>query len=119
MSSTRPCERSRALPEDAFFWGSFDLAATRFSEHPASRPPGAQRFMQLAEDQENIAVGFWPGNDNYAGVRLGEPAFYAYLFPDPPASRRRRYVRRKPPTARSWASSCSPTRQSGSRRRQV
>lgn len=67
-----------------FFWGSFDLAATRFSGHPASLPPGAPRFMQLAEDQENIAVGFWPGNDNYAGVPLGEPAFYAYIFPEPP-----------------------------------
>ena len=64
------------------FWGSFDLALTRFNGRPASLP-GAPRFMQLAEDQENFACGFWPGNANYAGVELGEAAFYAYIFPEP------------------------------------
>lgn len=66
-----------------FFWGSFDMAVLRFSGRPASLPAGAPLFMQLAEDQENFAVGFWPGNDNYAGISLGEPAFYAYIFPEP------------------------------------
>lgn len=66
-----------------FFWGSFDLTATRFSGRPASLPEGAPLFMRLAEDQENFAVGFWPGNDNYAGIPLGEPAFNAYIFPEP------------------------------------
>lgn len=66
-----------------FFWGSFDLTVARFSGRPASLPESAPLFMQLAEDQENFAVGFWPGNDNYAGIRLGEPAFYAYIFPEP------------------------------------
>jgi hypothetical protein len=66
-----------------FFWGSFDLSHTRFNGRPASLPPEAPRFMRLAEDQENYACGFWPGNANYAGRTLGEPAFYAYIFPEP------------------------------------
>ncbi|MGA7668839.1 MAG: DUF5996 family protein [Nitrolancea sp.] len=66
-----------------FFWGSFDLSQTRFNGRPASVPAGAPRFMRLAEDQENIACGFWPGNINMGGVTLGEPAFYAYIYPEP------------------------------------
>jgi Family of unknown function (DUF5996) len=66
-----------------FFWGSFDLNHTRFSGRPAPLPQGVPRFFQLAEDQENVACGFWPGNPNYAGVELGEPAFYAYIYPEP------------------------------------
>lgn len=66
-----------------FFWGSFDITTIRNSGRPASLPAGAPRVMQLAEDQENMAVGFWPGNDNYAGIPLGQPAFNAYIFPEP------------------------------------
>ena len=66
-----------------FFWGSFDLNHTRFSGRPAPVPVGAPRFFQIAEDQENVACGFWPGNPNHAGVELGEPAFYAYIYPEP------------------------------------
>ena len=66
-----------------FFWGSFDLNQTRFSGRPAPAPVGAPRFMRLAEDQENIACGFWPGNINMGGVTLGEPAFYSYIYPEP------------------------------------
>lgn len=44
---------------------------------------GAPRFFQIAEDQENVACGFWPGNANAAGVALGEPAFYSYSYPAP------------------------------------
>jgi Family of unknown function (DUF5996) len=66
-----------------FFWGSFDLNATRFSGRPAAPPAGAPRFLQLAEDQENFACGFWPGNATMAGVTVGEPAFYAYIYPEP------------------------------------
>ena len=67
-----------------FFWGSFDLSETRFSGRPATPPQGAPRFQQLAEDQENIACGFWPGNPSASGVTLGQPAFYAYSYPEPP-----------------------------------
>jgi hypothetical protein len=66
-----------------FFWGSFDLNHTRFSGRPAPLPQGMPRFFQLAEDQENVACGFWPGNPNYGGLELGEPAFYAYIYPEP------------------------------------
>ena len=70
-----------------FYWGSFDLSETRFSGRPAPRLTGVPRFFQLAEDQENIACGFWPGNPNAAGVELGEPAFYSYLYPAVPGYR--------------------------------
>ncbi len=67
-----------------FFWGSFDLSATRFSGRPAVPPDAGPRFLRLAEDQENVACGFWPGNASASGVVLGEPAFYAYAYPAPP-----------------------------------
>lgn len=65
-----------------FYWGSFDLNQTRFSGEPATPPPGP-RYYQLAEDEENIAAGFWPGNVNSQGVTLGQPAFYSYTAPTP------------------------------------
>ena len=67
-----------------FYWGSFDLAETRFSGRPATPPPGVPRFAQLAENQENMACGFWPGNASASGATLGRPAFYAYIYPEPP-----------------------------------
>lgn len=67
-----------------FYWGSFDLNETRYSGKPAPPPKGAPRFFQIAEDQENIACGFWPGNPNATGVTLGKPAFYSYTAPAPP-----------------------------------
>lgn len=67
-----------------FFWGSFDLAATRFSGRPAAPPAGAPRFLQLAESQENFSCGFWPGNATMSGFELGESVFYAYVYPAPP-----------------------------------
>ncbi|MEA2639795.1 MAG: hypothetical protein QOF51_1189 [Chloroflexota bacterium] len=66
-----------------FWWGSFDVNTTRFSGRPAPPLPGAPRFMQLAEDQENICCGFWPGNATVGGVEIGEPCFYAYSYPEP------------------------------------
>jgi hypothetical protein len=66
-----------------FYWGSFDLSHTRFSGRPADPPAGAPRFFQIAEDQENFACGFWPGNVGASGITFGEPAFYAYHYPAP------------------------------------
>lgn len=65
-----------------FFWGAFDLAATRFSGRTAPLRPGgapncADWVMQEAYSQELASAGFWPG----AG--LGEAAFYAYAWPEP------------------------------------
>lgn len=66
------------------FWGSFDLNHTRFSGRPATPPANWPRFMQIAERLENFSCGFWPGNTTASGVAFGEPAFYAYIFPEPP-----------------------------------
>lgn len=61
-----------------FFWGSFDLAVTRFSGRPAP-PRDGPAFMRDAYSHEVISHGFWPGS----GPVL-EPAFYAYAVPAPP-----------------------------------
>ena len=60
-----------------FFWGSFDLAVTRFSGRPAP-PREGPAFMRDAYSHEVISHGFWPGS----GLLL-EPAFYAYAVPEP------------------------------------
>ena len=60
-----------------FFWGSFDLAVTRFSGRPAP-PRDGPAFVRDAYSHEVISHGFWPGS----GPVL-EPAFYAYAVPEP------------------------------------
>jgi len=60
-----------------FFWGSFDLAVTRFSGRLAP-PREGPAFMREAYSHEVISHGFWPGS----GPIL-EPAFYAYAVPEP------------------------------------
>jgi hypothetical protein len=60
-----------------FFWGSFDLAVTRFSGRPAP-PREGPRFMRDAYSHEVISHGFWPGS----GPILA-PSFYAYAVPEP------------------------------------
>jgi hypothetical protein len=61
-----------------FFWGSFDLALTRFSGRPAP-PRDGPAFMREAYSHEVISHGFWPG-----GGPVLEPVFYAYAVPPPP-----------------------------------
>jgi len=60
-----------------FFWGSFDLAVTRFSGRPAP-PREGPAFMRDAYSHEVISHGFWPGSGP-----VPEPAFYAYAVPTP------------------------------------
>ena len=60
-----------------FFWGSFDLAVTRFSGRLAP-PREGPAFMRDAYSHEVISHGFWPG-----GPPLPEPVFYAYAVPEP------------------------------------
>lgn len=65
------------------FWGSLDLALTRFSgrrapEHPAGFPYIADKIVKEAYSHEVSSCGFWPGNE-----MLPEPAFYAYAYPQP------------------------------------
>ena len=66
-----------------FFWGSFDLAVTRFSGRTASPPQGvtpnvAAWVMAEAYSRECSSGGFWPGNGGY-----GRAAFYVYAYPEP------------------------------------
>ena len=61
-----------------FFWGSFDLAVTRFSGRRAPLPQNADRITREAYSHEVISCGFWPGDRRYK-----QPAFYAYTAPAP------------------------------------
>jgi hypothetical protein len=61
-----------------FFWGSFDLAVSRFSGRKAPERPGADRITREAYSHELSSVGFWPGT---AGV--SDAAFYSYAAPSP------------------------------------
>jgi hypothetical protein len=61
-----------------FFWGSFDLANTRFSGRPASAPPGVDTILRYSHDAEQICAGFWSGD-----ARTPFPAFFAYAYPRP------------------------------------
>jgi hypothetical protein len=63
-----------------FFWGSFDLAATRFSGRRAPEKPGADVITKEGYSHEVISVGFWPGD----GEVIKDAAFYAYAAPEPP-----------------------------------
>src|SRR5262249_43078475 len=67
-----------------FFWGSFDLAVTRFSGRPAPPHPGGVPHLpdavtREAYSQEVSSLGFWPGND-----ALPTPIYYSYAYPEPP-----------------------------------
>lgn len=61
-----------------FFWGSFDLAVTRFSGRRAPERPGADSITRESYSHEVISHGFWPG-----GGAMQEAAFYAYAAPEP------------------------------------
>ena len=77
--------RSRFIGKSSpvhFFWGSFDLALTRFSGRPTPEPPGADSITREAYSHEVSSVGFWTGS----GETL-DPAFYCYASPEPPGFR--------------------------------
>ncbi len=61
-----------------FFWGSFDLAVTRFSGKRAPKREGADSITREAYSHEVISAGFWPG-----GGDIKDAAFYAYAAPEP------------------------------------
>lgn len=61
-----------------FFWGSFDLASTRFSGRRAPERAGADLITREAYSHEVISAGFWPG-----GGEVNDAAFYAYAAPEP------------------------------------
>jgi hypothetical protein len=69
-----------------FFWGSFDLACTRFSgrrapPHPGGVPNCPDYVTREAYSHECISAGWWPGS---VGSPVAEAAFYAYAYPEPP-----------------------------------
>jgi hypothetical protein len=73
--------RARFLGKNSpvqFFWGSFDLAVTRFSGRRAPERPGADPITRAAYSHEVISAGWWPGGSGVAG-----PAFYCYAAPAP------------------------------------
>jgi Family of unknown function (DUF5996) len=66
-----------------FFWGSFDLAVTRFSGRPAPLHPGGipglpDAVTREAYSHEVSSAGFWPGNEAFP-----QAAFYSYAYPEP------------------------------------
>ncbi|MGO9135494.1 MAG: DUF5996 family protein [Methylovirgula sp.] len=70
-----------------FFWGSFDLAVTRFSgrkapTHPGGVPGLPDPVAREAYSYEVSSAGFWPGNDSFP-----QAAFYSYAYPEPPGFR--------------------------------
>ncbi len=70
-----------------FFWGSFDLAVTRFSGRRAPRHPGGVPYLpdavaHEAYSHEVTSAGFWPGSG-----AIDYPAFYCYAYPEPPGFR--------------------------------
>jgi len=72
-----------------FFWGSFDLAVTRFSGrraplHPAGVPGLPDAVAREAYSHEVSSAGFWPGNDAFP-----QAAFYSYAYPEPQGFRER------------------------------
>jgi hypothetical protein len=73
--------RGRFIGKDSpvhFFWGSFDLAVTRFSGRRAPQRAGADAVAREAYSHEVISAGFWPGSGD-----IKDAAFYAYAVPEP------------------------------------
>ncbi|BBC72344.1 conserved hypothetical protein [Altererythrobacter sp. B11] len=82
FTAFRSLYRGKSSPSH-LFWGSFDLAITRFSgraapEHPGGIPALPDAVTREAYSQEVISAGFWPGGGGY-----DEAAFYAYAYPVP------------------------------------
>jgi hypothetical protein len=68
-----------------FFWGTFDLALTRYSGRRADPGPGADLIRRMSANMEQIAAGWWPGDEAHPFA-----AFYAYAYPKPDGIERAR-----------------------------
>jgi hypothetical protein len=74
--------RSRFLGKSSpvhFFWGSFDLAVTRFSGRRAAQKEGVDPITREAYSHEVASCGFWPGDRRFKNT-----SYYAYSAPSPP-----------------------------------
>jgi hypothetical protein len=76
LAQLRAPFRGRSTPVNAW-WGSFDLAVNLFSGAPAE-PPAADFITRNSMDAQEIALGWWPGDDRHPNA-----AFYAYAHPSP------------------------------------
>jgi hypothetical protein len=76
LAAFRAPYRGRSTPVNAW-WGSFDVAVNLFSGQPAD-PPSDDFIMRNAMDSQEVAVGWWPGDERY-----GRAALYAYAHPAP------------------------------------
>jgi hypothetical protein len=76
LAEFRAPYRGRSTPVNAW-WGSFDLAVNLFSGKPAD-PPSHDFIMRNSLDAQEVAVGWWPGDQRYPSA-----AFYAYAHPAP------------------------------------
>jgi len=77
LNDHRSRYRGRHSPVQ-FFWGSFDLAYSRFNGRPVTPPPGAGIIERLGGDAEQVCCGFWPGH-----ARFPHAAFFSYTYPKP------------------------------------
>ena len=77
LAALRAPYRGRSTPVNAW-WGSFDLAVSLFSGLPAD-PPAQDYITRNAMDAQEVAVGWWPGDQRHPRA-----AFYAYAHPAPP-----------------------------------
>ncbi len=76
LTALRAPYRGRSTPVNAW-WGSFDLAVSLFSGLPAE-PPSRDFIMRNSMNAQDVAVGWWPGDERYPRA-----AFYAYAHPAP------------------------------------
>ncbi len=90
LAEVRAPYRGRSTPVNAW-WGSFDLAVSLFSGRPAE-PPSRDFIMRNAMDAQEVAIGWWPGDQRYPRA-----AFYGYAHPAPAGYPD---TRLDPPTAR-------------------
>ena len=94
-----------------FFWGSFDLAVTRFSGrgaplHPGGVPHLPDAVVREAYSHEVSSAGFWPG-----GGAITYPAFYSYAYPAPDGFASAKVQPAEALSAKNWANSfCRMTR---------
>jgi Family of unknown function (DUF5996) len=77
LAEVRAPYRGRSTPLNAW-WGAFDLAVSLFSGRPAE-PPSRDFIMRNSMDAQEVAIGWWPGDQRYPRA-----AFYGYAHPAPP-----------------------------------
>ena len=96
-----------------FFWGSFDLAVTRFSGRRHRSTRAGSRICRMRSPARPIRTRSAAPASGRAAARSTMPAFYSYAYPTPEGFAPRRCGRRRRSSTRPWASSSCPTMPSG------